>query len=288
MDTDNADSPGEIGRTRKVVFYALTAFLAVGLVTQFWRVNLVPILVWFPDSFVNDFYASEIETFSIHRIHYLALGLSHLLVTFGVVIQLWKPMKWIAPMWQASGAMGVSVVLLLLVRPPLETVPAFVYVVLVMVIVLGFIHPSSALLQFPRPHDRSMTLLSVLAAVPLLVYSFNQTGLQLSGVGADPHWALLHYQMVGEYGIHLTLVALLGSTTLRGWRVTAWWAASIAALMGSAFIVYQNAASSQGAGWGLALLVWAVAYATATERRARLNRPRTERVRPGVNIENRA
>jgi uncharacterized membrane protein YhaH (DUF805 family) len=191
-------------------------------------------------------------------------------------------------MWQASGSIAVSIVLLLLIRPPLETVPTFVYVVLVMVVLLGFIHPGSALLQVPRPHDRPMTLLWLLAAVPALIYSFDQIGLQTSGVAADPHWANLHYQMVAEYGIHLTLVALLGATALGGWRITAWWAASMAALMGAAFIVYPNATSSGGAGWGVLLVAWAIAYAIATERRARVDRAQPKRARHDADAEYRS
>lgn len=282
----NVGGPPQVGRVRKVVFYALTAFLTVGLVTRFWKVNLFPILVWFPDDFVNASYAYDVEMMSIHRIHELALALSHLLITFGVAIQLWKPTRRIAPMWQASGSMAISVLLLLVVRPPLEGVGAFVYVVLGLVVLLGFLHPATALSPLPRPHDRPMTLLWLAAAVPLLIYSLDQIGLQLSGVAADPHWAHSHYQMVGEYGMHLILAGLLGAGVLTGWRITAWWAVSLAAIMGAAFIAYPSAPSSRGVGWGLGLLTWAVAYAIATERRARAAHPRIERVSSGRLTEN--
>ncbi len=74
---------------------AVTAFLTAGLVTKFWKVNLFPVLVRLPDDVINDFYGYALPEMSIHRIHYLALALSHLVVTFGVAIQLWTPTRWI-------------------------------------------------------------------------------------------------------------------------------------------------------------------------------------------------
>jgi hypothetical protein len=261
-----------VGRVRRVAFVAVAAFLTAGLVTKFWKVNLFPLLVWLPDDVINHFYGYALAEMSIHRIHYLALALSHLLVTIGVAIQLWRPTRWVAPMWQASGATGLSVLLLVVVRPPLQGVPPFVFVVLVVVILMGFVHPDSALRRLPRPHDRPMTLLWLLMVVPTLVYTIQHIGLQVSGSAGDPHWSNGHYQMVAEYGLHLVLVGLLGASALRGWRVTGWCAASMAGVMGAAFIVFPDSQSSGGVGWGLGLLAWAVAYATATERRARENR----------------
>lgn len=269
-----------VGQSRTVAFVAVTAVLTAGLLTKFWKVNLFPLLVWLPDDVINDFYGYALAEMSIHRIHYLALALSHLLVTGGVAIQLWRPRRWVAPMWQASGATALSVLLLVVVRPPLQGVPPFVFVALVVVILLGFLHPASALRHLPRPHDRPMALLWLLIVVPMLVYSIQHIGLQASVASGDPHWSNGHYQMVAEYGLHLVLVGLLGASALRGWRVTGWCAASMAGFMGAAFIVFPHSQSSGGVGWGLGLLMWAVAFAIATERRARQNR--AAEARPGA------
>ncbi len=117
-----------------------------------------------------------------------------------------------------------------------------------------------------------MTLLWLLMVVPILVYTIHHIGLQVSGSPGDPHWSNAHYQIVAEYGLHLVLVGLLGASALRGWRVTAWCAASMAGVMGAAFIVFPDSRSSGGVGWGLGLLTWAISYAIATERRARETR----------------
>jgi hypothetical protein len=244
---------------RKLGFYVVLGLLVLGLTIQWW-VMVTPALVWFPDDFVNDFFSSRVDEFAIHRIHRLALALSHVIVLVGLAVQFCRPEEREAPMWQASAFFGMAIVVNLIVGPTAEQVPPPLWIIFGLGLLAGVLHPTSPLLRIPRPTDLRLLALVGVLAVPMMFYVVDQVGLQISGVDADPHWAGSHYQFAGEFGIHLILLGLISTADFTGRRITAWIAGMSALLMGAASVVFADQVSSLGPAWGAALAAWGVVF----------------------------
>lgn len=244
---------------RRIAFKLVVSLLVLALVIQWWVV-LTPALVWFPDGFVDDFFSSRVDAFAIHRIHRLALALSHVVLLIGLVIQFRRAEAKEAPIWQASAFFASAIVLNLIIGPTSEQVPPPLWIIFGLGALTGVLHPTSPLLRVPRPTDRRLLALTAVVAVPMVFYVLDQVGLQISGADADPHWAGSHYQFAGEFGIHLVLLGLVSSTAFTGRRVTAWMAGLSALLMGAASVVFPDQTSSLGIVWGAALVAWGLFF----------------------------
>lgn len=254
-----------MGSVRRIAFYVVAGLLVLALAIQWWVV-LTPVVVWFPDGFVNDFFSSRVDDLAIHRIHRLALALSHVVVLIGLAIQFRRPETKEAPMWQASGFFGAAIVLNLVIGPAFEQVPPPLWIVFGLGVLAGVLHPTSPLLRVPKPTDRRLLALTAVVAVPMVFYVLDQVGLQISGVEADSHWASSHYQFAGEFGIHLILLGLVSSTALTGRRVTVWMAGLSALLMGAASVAFPDQTSSLGIALGAALAAWGLLFIITSER----------------------
>jgi hypothetical protein len=250
---------------RRLAFYGLAGLLVLALAIQWWVV-LTPAMVWLPDGFVNDFFSSRVDDFAIHRIHRLALALSHVVVLIGLGLQFRRPETREAPIWQASGFFGAAIIFNLIIGPTSEQVPPPLWIIFGLGVLVGVLHPTSPLLRVPKPTDRRLLALTAVVAVPLVFYVLDQVGLQNSGVDADPHWAGSHYQFAGEFGVHLILLGLVSSTAFTGRRITAWMAGLSALLMGGASVVFPAQTSSLGIVWGAALAAWGLLFITTSER----------------------
>lgn len=263
-----------VARLRRIAFYAVVGLLTLAMLVQWWVVT-TPALVWFPDGFVNPFFASRVDTFAIHRIHRLASGLTTDLVLVGLLVQFLRPSTKEAPMWQVSAFFVMAVVLNLIIRPTSDQLPPFLWIIFALGILAGLLHPSSPLRRVPKLADGRLLVLTAAMAVPYGFYAVQNVSMQLSGVPSDPHWAGSHYQFVAEFPFHLILLGLVSSTALTGRGITIWMAGVSAVLMGLASVVFPGQTSSLGVAWGLALVAWGVAFivvgrswapASATER----------------------
>jgi hypothetical protein len=246
-------------RVRRVAFYAVVGLLVLGLAIQWWVV-VTPVLVWFPDDFVNDFFASRLDEFAIHRIHRLALALSHVIILVGLAIQFQRPQAKEAAMWQVSAFFVTAIVLNLIIGPTAEQVPPPLWIIFSLGVLAGVLHPTSPILRFPKVASPRLLALTAALAVPVLIYVFDHVNLQVNGVATDPHWESSHYQFIAEFGLHLILLGCVASTVFTGRRLTTWMAGLAAVVMGSASVVFSEQTSSLGIGWGLALAVWGLAF----------------------------
>ncbi len=268
------DSVKPVARIRRIAFYAVVGLLALALLAQWWVVT-TPALVWFPDGFVNPFFASRVDTFAIHRIHRLASGLTTDLVLVGLLVQFLRPSTKEAPMWQVSAFFVMAVVLNLIIRPTSEQLPPFLWIIFALGILAGLLHPSSPLRRIPKLADWRLLVLTAAMAIPYAFYAVQNVGLQMSGVPSDPHWAGSHYQFVAEFPFHLILLGLVSSTTLTGRGITIWMAGVSAVLMGLASAVFSGQTSSLGVAWGLAFVAWGAAFIAVGRTSARA--PASER-----------
>lgn len=267
------------GRARKTAFYAVVAILLVGIGVVFWKVNLFWLLAWLPGVFLERFYVSQLEfdhvtgPFGPHVIHYLALSASHVIVIFGLALQLRRPWTKVAPMWQSAGALFLSVLTMpfVLVSGGLSQVPTPIFALMALVFTAAWLHPGNPVRKPPKPADRRMGGLWLIAVLPAVVLVVSQLQLELNGVPADPHQQGLHYNIMAEYGLYFLLVGLLGACALSGWRYSAWSASFMVALLGTGFVVYPDPFGSFGPVWGVVMILWAVLYLLATESRHRRN-----------------
>lgn len=262
----------EMNRLRRVAFYAVVGLLVLGIAVQWW-VIATPALVWFPDRFVNDVFASRVDDFAIHRIHRLATGLTHLIVLVGLAVQFRRPRVKEAAMWQVSAFFVMAIILNLIIGPTSEQMPLPIWIIIGLGVLAGVLHPTSPILRFPKVASTRLLVLTVAMAVPMLFHIFDHVGLQASGVATDPHWEGSHYQFVAELGLHLILLGIVSSSTFTGRRVTMWMTGLAAAVMGSAWAVFPDQTSSLGIGWGLPLALWGLVFIAIGEFESRRGRP---------------
>ena len=115
--------------------------------------------------------------------------------------------------------------------------------------------------------DRVMLALVLMAAMPLLAFAF--TNIALQRAGPSDHAALGHYGFLAAFGFTVIGVGVLASLRPHGWRLTAWVAGCLPALLGVASVVVPDVDSSLGLGWALAAIAWGVVFVAAAERASR-------------------
>ena len=79
------------------------------------------------------------------------------------------------------------------------------------------------------------------------------------------HVTVGHYRNMAVFSFIVILVGLLASFRIRGWRLAAWVAGFLPILLGLASVALPDAESSLGLVWGLATVIWGVAFITVAE-----------------------
>lgn len=265
---------GEAGPTtaKKMAFLATVVLLLAPLVVVLGRETFFWAYAWLPAARLESLFADTFGgAFRPHLIHILALSASHTMVLVGLVVQFRRPVRRVAPIWQATAGLLLALLTwpFIFASTGLDAIPPPVYIIMVLAILAGFLHPARPVTRLPVPADRVMTVLWLVAAIPALFLVSSQLRLQLIGIAGDPHWEHAHYNLMAEYGLHLLLVPLLGASTLAGWRISAWTAAFMVGVVGVGFVALPNAAGSGGTFWGLAMIAWALVWLVATEFRQR-------------------
>ena len=266
------DATQEWSGWRRTAFYAIITVLLAGVGITFWKVNLFPVLAWFPDEFLNEFYASQLEfdhithgEFAPHKIHYLAIASTHWSFMIGLILQFREPASKVAPMWQVTA--GIAIVTLTYPFIDIGRVPPPVFAIIGLALVAGWLHPGNLFRRPPGPWRPTMAVLAIVAAIPTVMLIVSEVGHQAAGVETDAHWQGLHYSFMGEYGLVLILVLALGASALPGWRYSVWTGAFQAALMGFGFISFPDMTSSRGVAWGIAMFTFGAVWLILGERR---------------------
>jgi peptidoglycan/LPS O-acetylase OafA/YrhL len=210
-----------------------------------------------------------------HRIHDLTFGFLFIPALVGIFAQLRRPAENVAGQLMALiPTVSLLVVLLAtalagdtrVLQPPWVTVGAAA------LIALG-LHPAGhdffGSFRVSRA-NRVMVALVVVAAVPLLLLAASNIELQVSV--ADDHAAAGHYGFMAAFGLAVGGVGLLASLRPDGWRLTAWVAGLLPALLGFVSLVYPIS-SSLTLPWALAAIAWGVAFVVTAERVRHGERP---------------
>jgi hypothetical protein len=98
---------------------------------------------------------------------------------------------------------------------------------------------------------------------PLLAFASTNIGLQ--GTVTDEHAALGHYGFMAAFSFTVIGVGLLASFRSDGWRLTAWVAGLLPALLGLTSVVFPDVGSSLGLVWSVAAVAWGVGFVAAAE-----------------------
>ena len=210
-----------------------------------------------------------------HRIHDLTFGFLFIPALVGIFAQLRRPAENVAGQLMALiPTVSLLVVLLAtalagdtrVLQPPWVTVGAAA------LIALG-LHPAGhdffGSFRVARA-NRVMVALVVVTAVPLLLLAASNIELQVSV--ADDHAAAGHYGFMAAFGLTVGGVGLLASLRPDGWRLTAWVAGLLPALLGFVSLVYPIS-SSLTLPWALAAIAWGVAFVVTAERVRHGERP---------------
>jgi peptidoglycan/LPS O-acetylase OafA/YrhL len=210
-----------------------------------------------------------------HRIHDLTFGFLFIPALVGIFAQLRRPAENVAGQLMALiPTVSLLVVLLAtalagdtrVLQPPWVTVGAAA------LIALG-LHPAGhdffGSFRVARA-NRVMVALVVVTAVPLLLLAASNIELQVAV--ADDHAAAGHYGFMAAFGLTVGGVGLLASLRPDGWRLTAWVAGLLPALLGFVSLVYPIS-SSLTLPWALAAIAWGVAFVVTAERVRHGERP---------------
>jgi hypothetical protein len=108
-----------------------------------------------------------------------------------------------------------------------------------------------------------MLALVIVAAVPLLAFAVSNIGLQRTQT--SDHAALGHFGFMAAFSFTVIGVGLLASLRREGWRLTAWVAGLLPALLGLVSLVFPDVESSIGLAWSLAAIAWGVMFVAVAE-----------------------
>jgi hypothetical protein len=131
-------------------------------------------------------------------------------------------------------------------------------------VVAALVHPAGRAFfrsfKVSRVNGVMLALVGI-AAVPLL--AFASTNIRLQRTVTDSHGGMGHYGFMAAFSYTVIAVGLLASLRPVGWRLTAWVAGLLPALLGVTSVLYPDATSSLALGWALAAVAWGVAFVAA-------------------------
>lgn len=111
--------------------------------------------------------------------------------------------------------------------------------------------------------SRVMLALVFVAAVPLLAFAW--ANIELQRTATTDHALLGHYGFMAAFSFTVIGVGLVTSVQPEGWRLTAWVAAFLPALLGLASLVFPALDSRLDPGWALAAILWGFGFIAAAE-----------------------
>jgi hypothetical protein len=239
--------------------FALAVLIALGLAGL---IGLMVFLMQLRAGFLGMAHFTEPS----HRIHDLTYGFLFTTAVVGLLAQLRRPTENVAGM-----LMALIPWVGLLLAAVLSTDPGVIrsaerILVAAGTVAAALLHPARR--DFFRSFRVSrvnwvMLALVVIAAVPLLAFASTNLGLQRAV--ADDHAAMGHYGFMAAFGFTVIGVGLLASLRPDGWRLAAWMAGILPALLGLASVVYPEVSSSLGLAWAPAALAWGVVFVVAAE-----------------------
>lgn len=199
-----------------------------------------------------------------HRVHDLTFSFLFGTAVVGILAQLRRPSENVAGQLMALIPWVALVLTAVLSNTPPRFAP--LPILFALTLLATILHPtgrdlfsSFSLLRL----NRLMLALVIIAAGPLLAFASASIGLQRTVT--NDHAALGHYGFLAAFSFTVIGVGLLASQRPDGWRLTAWVAGLLPALLGLASVVFPDVDSSLSLVWALAAIAWGVGFVAAAE-----------------------
>lgn len=205
--------------------------------------------------------ASVGSELGIHRLHDMGIATVIAVFLLGLFAQAYRPTGRVASMWGAFltilvvsiGTVGYGVG-----RP--EEVLSFLLLAGIALIA----HPAGrGILRRGDSFSPALLALVVIAAVPLVAFMVNQFGLSANTL--DPHASEGHYVMMAGLAFAPLAYGAFAAVGFVGWRLASWLAAIPMAYYGLMSVSFTAQAGSTGIMWGMAAIVWALAFVAVAE-----------------------
>lgn len=253
-------------KLKRGVFFGVTGLTGALLVAMLGLGLAFPLLAWFPADTLFSLMDDIDPAALTHRLHELTVGVFSWAVVLGMVLQLHKPERKVAPL---LAALAVPVVLSVVEIFNGNFVLADTLPLLVPILAVGVLHPTRRELARVGRFDPTLAGLTALASVPWVVFALGQTRLQRVGVTGDVHAEAGHWGLMAAFGILVLVWGLIGASDRPGWRITGFMAALSSMLFGLHSLLFSEAASSASPGWAIAAIIWGAVYGGAASRRER-------------------
>lgn len=200
-----------------------------------------------------------------HQFHDTVFATMMGIALLGLAIQLYRPRG------KLLGVLGYLVVVALLgvifaVVGSEEVVLAAIFGGLGLGI--AALHPDSGSIRrfaLPERLDPVVSVLVLVAAVPLLAYFVDQFALQAAGVTTVDHAIFGHYAAMAAVAGSILVLSVAAVLAPAGWRIAAVGASLLALVWGIASVAFPGQESSGGLLWGALAIGWSVAFVLATE-----------------------
>jgi hypothetical protein len=235
---------------------ALTTLGAAGLV------GLMTFIMILQPGFMGMAHFGEVH----HRVHDLTFGFLMSTGVVGILAQRRRPSKNVAGQLMALIPWVGLLLAAVLSTEAVVILSAESVLVAGLTVITALLHPARGVFFRSFSVTRVnwvMLVLVVIAAVPLI--RFAAANIELQGTINDDHAAMRHYGFMAAFGFTVLGVGLLASLRPIGWRVTAWVAGFLPALLGVASVVYPDVTSSLGLVWALAAIAWGLVFIAAAE-----------------------
>ena len=238
-------------RIRPVAFYLSLVLAAI------MSVMFLPDLL---ATLVTGFTAQGAAELGIHRLHIMGIAAVVGVFLLGLAAQVYKPKTRVAAMWGAFLVIltvSIGTVTYGVGRP--EEVLPFLAVTTIALIS----HPAGRnLLRRGSSYSPALLGMLALAAVPIAAFVLSQQTLTLAG---DEHALMGHYVMMTGLMIAPLAYGIFAALGFTGWRLAAYLAGLPMAYYGILSISFPAQSGSTGLLWGVAAIVWAVAFVAIAE-----------------------
>jgi hypothetical protein len=97
----------------------------------------------------------------------------------------------------------------------------------------------------------------------LLALAWTSVGMQRTLT--NDHAQLGHYGFIAAFALMVIGIGLVTSVQPEGWRLTAWVAGLLPALLGLVSLVFPAVDSRLAPGWALAAIMWGMCFIAAAE-----------------------
>jgi hypothetical protein len=201
-----------------------------------------------------------------HEVHMIAESAVKWALAAAVVANVHRPERQAGSAWQLC----LPTVLLMgsyLLWAEMDSEMAVILTAVTVAAVLTFaVHPSpwGDRLRSTSSPSLPLGVLTAVAAVPLLTYGIGQYRIHLASSLADPHYEMGHWILMGAYAFGILLLAGLSTLRVSGWRLNAWTAGVLAALLGLASLAV-SAPSALASPWALLAIAWGTAFIVIAE-----------------------